>query len=52
MASSETGIAKSYLYDGEEARYVCGCQCNSMFVLVFWWVSMVDLLLFWISVMK
>lgn len=36
MGSSETGTAKSYLGEDEEARYVCGCQCNLVFVLGFW----------------
>ena len=40
MASSETGVARSYLIDGERARSVCSSfsfQCNVMFALGFWW---------------
>ena len=40
MASSATGVARSYLNDGERARNVCPSfrfQCNLMFVVGFWW---------------
>jgi hypothetical protein len=40
VASSEMGVAMSYLDDGERPSYVCsafGFQCNLTFVLGFRW---------------